>query len=128
MLTQRQNQLLQFIAAYSREWGSSPSYSEMCGHMGLASKSGVARVLDRLEERGFIYRMPYRARAIEVIKPPKVRTPMLTPEQYEFYKEAREMMASGVSITFSEKGSCIFPKYAAMMHAENKKKTEGETQ
>lgn len=71
MLTVRQRQMLMFIAATIRQTGTSPSIEEMREDLGLASKSGVARMLDALEERGFIRRLRNRARAIEVIRLPE---------------------------------------------------------
>ncbi len=51
MLTQRQNQLLQYLDRQQRETGVTPSFDEMAAYMGYASKSGVARLLDQLEKR-----------------------------------------------------------------------------
>lgn len=70
MLTQRQLQLLNFIAEYYQEKGVSPSFDEMRRAMDLKSKSGIHRLVSSLEERGFIKRMAYRARAVELLKPP----------------------------------------------------------
>ena len=64
-LTERQEQLRRFIKSRPR----SPSYSEMLRHMGLHSKSGVARLLEGLEARGFVYRLPSRARAVVALNP-----------------------------------------------------------
>ncbi len=70
MLTQRQLQLLRFIHAYMQEHGVPPSFEEMRHALGLRSKSGVHRLISGLEERGYIRRLPYRARALEVVRPP----------------------------------------------------------
>ena len=71
MLTPRQAELLAYISAYlQRTGGVSPSFAEMSGALGFVSKSGVAALLDGLEERGFISRRSRRARAIEVLRPP----------------------------------------------------------
>ncbi len=70
MLTQRQLQLLRFIHAYMQEHGVPPSFDEMRKALKLRSKSGIHRLISGLEERGYIRRLPYRARAIEVLKPP----------------------------------------------------------
>jgi repressor LexA len=70
VLTQRQRQLLQFIQQFMQVHGVPPSYEEMRGALKLRSKSGIHRLISGLEERGFIRRMAYRARAIEVVRPP----------------------------------------------------------
>lgn len=70
MLTQVQSKLLSYINDAIAETGITPSFEEMKGALGLASKSGVFRLLSGLEERGFIRRLPNRARAIEVLRPP----------------------------------------------------------
>jgi repressor LexA len=69
VLTQRQLQLLKFIQSYTREHGVSPSFDEMRSALKLQSKSGIHRLISGLEERGFIRRLAYRARALEVVKP-----------------------------------------------------------
>lgn len=68
MLTQRQLQLLKFIQDYVREHNVSPSFEEMRSALRLKSKSGVHRLIQGLEERGYIRRLAYRARALEVLK------------------------------------------------------------
>lgn len=70
VLTQRQLQLLNFIHDYYQEKGVSPSFDEMRRSMKLKSKSGIHRLVSSLEERGFIKRLAYRARAVELLKPP----------------------------------------------------------
>lgn len=65
--TQRQGELLAFISGYIAEHGVAPSCDEMKDAMGLASKSGVNRMLNGLEERGLIRRVHFRARALEVV-------------------------------------------------------------
>ena len=70
MLTQKQHQLLLFIAKEIEKRGVSPSYDEMRLALDLKSKSGIFRLLGSLEERGFIRRLPHRARALEVVKIP----------------------------------------------------------
>lgn len=66
-LTRAQFDLLTFIRGYAEDKGYPPSFDEMCEAMGLASKSGVHRLLVALEERGAIRRLPHRARAIEIV-------------------------------------------------------------
>ncbi|MGH6900563.1 MAG: transcriptional repressor LexA [Geminicoccaceae bacterium] len=70
MLTQRQHQLLQFIYGYLRDHGVPPSFEEMRAALRLKSKSGIHRLITGLEVRGYIRRLPYRARALEVIRLP----------------------------------------------------------
>jgi repressor LexA len=74
MLTAKQRELLLFIDARLKENGISPSFDEMREALDLKSKSGVHRLISALEERGFIRRLPNRARALEVTKLPEVRT------------------------------------------------------
>lgn len=69
MLTQKQRDLLAFIERRLAEDGVSPSFDEMREAVGLRSKSGVHRLIGALVERGFLRRLPNRARALEVIKP-----------------------------------------------------------
>ena len=70
MLTQKQKDLLLLIDNRIRAVGVPPSYDEMKDHLGLASKSGINRLITALEERGFIRRLPNKARALEVLKLP----------------------------------------------------------
>jgi repressor LexA len=70
VLTQRQHQLLLFIHGYLRDHGVPPSFEEMRASLRLKSKSGIHRLIKGLEERGYIRRMPYRARALEVTRLP----------------------------------------------------------
>lgn len=71
MLTRKQHELLTFIQAKLEESGISPSFEEMKEALDLKSKSGVHRLISALEERGFIRRLPNRARALEVLKQPE---------------------------------------------------------
>ena len=71
MLTAKQRELLQFITVRLEESGISPSFEEMKEALDLKSKSGVHRLISALEERGFIRRLPNRARALEVIRQPE---------------------------------------------------------
>jgi repressor LexA len=70
MLTQKQKELLLFIHDRMRADGVPPSFDEMKDALDLKSKSGIHRLITALVERGFIRRLPHRARAIEVIKLP----------------------------------------------------------
>ena len=71
MLTKKQKNLLLFINKKLRSSGISPSYEEMKQSLNLKSKSGIHRLISALEERGFIRRLPHKARALEVIKLPE---------------------------------------------------------
>ncbi len=73
MLTAKQRELLLFIDARLKEGGISPSFDEMREALDLKSKSGVHRLISALEERGFIRRLPNRARALEVVKLPETK-------------------------------------------------------
>jgi repressor LexA len=71
MLTAKQHELLLFIQRKLEETGISPSFEEMKEALDLKSKSGVHRLISALEERGFIRRLPNRARALEVTRQPE---------------------------------------------------------
>ena len=71
MLTRKQLELLRFVHERLKESGVPPSFDEMKEALDLRSKSGIHRLITALEERGFIRRLPNRARAIEVIKLPE---------------------------------------------------------
>lgn len=71
MLTAKQHELIRFIQQKLEDTGISPSFEEMKEALDLKSKSGVHRLISALEERGFIRRLPNRARALEVIKLPE---------------------------------------------------------
>jgi repressor LexA len=71
MLTSTQKELLLFISERLKESGVPPSYDEMKEALDLRSKSGIHRLITALEERGFIRRLPHRARALEIIKMPE---------------------------------------------------------
>lgn len=75
MLTAKQHELIQFIQQRLEETGISPSFEEMKEALDLKSKSGVHRLISALEERGFLRRLPNRARALEVIREPADMTP-----------------------------------------------------
>jgi len=79
MLTAKQRELLTFIDARLKQDGVSPSFDEMREALDLKSKSGVHRLISALEERGFIRRLPNRARALEVLKLPEIRNATVTP-------------------------------------------------
>lgn len=70
MLTRKQHELLLFIQRKLEDSGISPSFEEMKEALDLKSKSGVHRLISALEERGFIRRLPNRARALEILRQP----------------------------------------------------------
>ena len=71
MLTAKQHELIRFIQQRLEDTGISPSFEEMKEALDLKSKSGVHRLISALEERGFLRRLPNRARALEVLKQPE---------------------------------------------------------
>ncbi|MBF0336052.1 MAG: transcriptional repressor LexA [Alphaproteobacteria bacterium] len=79
MLTRKQYELLLFIDRKLRAEGVSPSFDEMKEALGLKSKSGIHRLITGLEERGFIRRLPHRARALEVLRLPENNAPAAPP-------------------------------------------------
>ncbi len=83
MLTKKQSELLRFIHERLKETGVPPSFDEMKDALDLRSKSGIHRLIMALEERGFIRRLPNRARALEVLRLPKSSTPA-TPRSGRF--------------------------------------------
>jgi repressor LexA len=84
MLTRKQNELLRFIQERLTDTGIPPSFDEMKEALDLKSKSGIHRLITALEERGFIRRLPNRARALEVIKlPDTMNRPKFSPSVVE---------------------------------------------
>ncbi|MBS0411527.1 MAG: transcriptional repressor LexA [Proteobacteria bacterium] len=79
MLTRKQHELLMYIHERIKETGVSPSFDEMKEALDLASKSGIHRLITALEERGFLRRLPHRARALEVTKLPEQATAAAPP-------------------------------------------------
>lgn len=71
MLTRKQMDLLEFIHSRMQKEGIPPSFDEMKEALNLRSKSGIHRLITALEERGFIRRLPHRARALEIIRLPE---------------------------------------------------------
>lgn len=83
MLTRKQFELLSFIHERMKESGIPPSFDEMKDALDLASKSGIHRLITALEERGFIRRLPNRARALEVIRLPESINAVSRPKVFE---------------------------------------------
>ncbi|MBE8191300.1 MAG: transcriptional repressor LexA [Alphaproteobacteria bacterium] len=78
MLTKKQYELLMFINQRLKETGISPSFDEMKDALHLRSKSGIHRLITALEERGFIEKMPQRARALKILRLPETMSPSMT--------------------------------------------------
>ncbi len=88
MLTPKQHELLMFIYERIRETGVSPSFDEMKEALDLRSKSGIHRLITALEDRGFIRRLPHKARALEIRRLPDDMAP--APEQPPLRKQRFE--------------------------------------
>lgn len=128
MLTRKQHELICFIDDRLKATGVSPSFEEMKEALDLKSKSGVHRLISALEERGFLRRLPNRARALEVLKMPertdaKVSspTPPTTRRMPEPANDVIEVplhgrIAAGVPIEAFE-GSTMLPVPAALLGA-----------
>ena len=80
MLTRKQSELLRLINDRLQETGVPPSFDEMKDALELKSKSGIHRLILALEERGFIRRLPNRARALEVLRLPEAASPTRGPD------------------------------------------------
>ena len=74
MLTKKQHELLLFLEEKIAQSGVTPSFEEMKNKVGLKSKSGIHRLISALEDRGFIKKLPFKARAIEILKLPNIRS------------------------------------------------------
>jgi repressor LexA len=95
MLTRKQRELLDFIIAFQKQNGWSPSYSEMADAMGLASRSGIHRMIEALMQRGYIAHVKNRNRGIEVlvkdgvkVPPPRTTAPALHELKQEYFCQA----------------------------------------
>ena len=77
MLTKKQRELLLFLEERISQSGITPSFEEMKKKVGLKSKSGIHRLISALEDRGFIKKLPFKARAIEILKLPKTKQKFL---------------------------------------------------
>jgi repressor LexA len=84
MLTRKQSELLRLINDRLQETGVPPSFDEMKDALDLKSKSGIHRLILALEERGFIRRLPNRARALEVLRMPEATSPTARPGRQRF--------------------------------------------
>jgi repressor LexA len=106
MLTAKQKDLLIYIHKCVQETGVPPSFDEMKAALDLRSKSGIHRLITALEERGFVRRLPHRARALEIIKLPEAladaspRRSGFTPAVIEGSGGRNEQPASRASASF----------------------------
>ena len=84
MLTKKQYDLLKFLNNKITANGVAPSFEEMKNELGLKSKSGIHRLITSLQERGFVRRLPHRARALEVLKlPENINQPIKLKHQFK---------------------------------------------
>ncbi|AMB48022.1 MULTISPECIES: transcriptional repressor LexA [Methylobacteriaceae] len=95
MLTRKQLELLQFIQQRMQESGVPPSFDEMKDALDLKSKSGIHRLIMALEERGFLRRLPNRARAIEILRMPDM--PAAKPASSEPRRFTPSVVEGGLS-------------------------------
>ncbi|MEH3037382.1 MAG: transcriptional repressor LexA [Sphingomonas adhaesiva] len=126
MLTRKQHELICFIQDRLNESGVSPSFEEMKDALELKSKSGVHRLISALEERGYLRRLPNRARALEVLKSPEradaKRAPVAASPRRAVPEPANDVIeiplhgriAAGVPIEAFE-GSTTLPVPAALL-------------
>jgi len=112
MLTRKQHELLMFIHERMKESGIPPSFDEMKDALDLASKSGIHRLITALEERGFIRRLPNRARALEVVKLPDSMNPSLGGRKAKFEPSVIEGTLGKVSAPPVSRVSAATDDYA----------------
>ena len=91
MLTEKQYNLLMYINKINKEKGQCPSFDEMKDAIGLRSKSGIHALISSLEERGFIKKLPHKARSLEVVKLPKFKPQSVIEEE----KKREESIRNG---------------------------------
>ncbi|WP_138470164.1 transcriptional repressor LexA [Poseidonocella sp. HB161398] len=97
MLTKKMLELLEFIHERQSHDGVPPSFDEMKDHLGLRSKSGIHRLITSMEERGYLRRLPHKARAIEILRlPDNLASPGFTPRVIE--GSAREAPAGAMQV------------------------------
>src|SRR5262245_4380166 len=113
MLTAKQKELLLYIHERIKETGVSPSFDEMKEALDLASKSGIHRLITALEERGFLRRLPHRARALEVLKLPDSAAPSAAPKAAPARGTFRPTLAGAASNDSMGGGLPILGKIAA---------------
>lgn len=107
MLTRKQKELLFLIRDRIADEGVPPSFDEMKSELGLRSKSGIHRLISALEERGFIRRLPHRARALEILRFPDEDTGKAT-------KIVRKVKAAVASASDMALGMLKLPLYGSI--------------
>ncbi len=93
MLTPKQYKLLMFINKTLKETGCCPSFDEMKDALGLKSKSGIHALIDALVERNFLKKLPHKARALEVLRLPKLKPSSIIAEE-----KAKEEALAGAAV------------------------------
>jgi len=120
MLTRKQRELLMFLEERISQSGVTPSFEEMKDKVGLKSKSGIHRLISALEDRGFIKKLPFKARAIEILKLPNIKQKPLDEKTEIIDNQVVELpivgrIAAGLPIEAIESGENTFyvPKILA---------------
>ena len=120
MLTRKQRELLMFLEERISQSGVTPSFEEMKDKVGLKSKSGIHRLISALEDRGFIKKLPFKARAIEILKLPNIKQRPLDEKTKIIDNQVVELpivgrIAAGLPIEAIESGENTFyvPKVLA---------------
>ena len=120
MLTRKQRELLMFLEERISQSGVTPSFEEMKDKVGLKSKSGIHRLISALEDRGFIKKLPFKARAIEILKLPNRKQRSLDEKTEIIDNQIVELpilgrIAAGLPIEAIESGENTFyvPKVLA---------------
>ena len=120
MLTRKQRELLMFLEERISQSGVTPSFEEMKDKVGLKSKSGIHRLISALEDRGFIKKLPFKARAIEILKLPNIKQRPLDEKTELINNQVVELpivgrIAAGLPIEAIESGENTFyvPKVLA---------------
>ena len=120
MLTKKQRELLMFLEERISQSGVTPSFEEMKDKVGLKSKSGIHRLISALEDRGFIKKLPFKARAIEILKLPNRKQRSLDEKTEIIDNQVVELpivgrIAAGLPIEAIESGENTFyvPKVLA---------------
>jgi repressor LexA len=115
MLTRKQYELLMFVHQRLKEAGVPPSFEEMKEALDLRSKSGIHRLITALEERGFIRRLPHRARALEVVKLPESVRPSLALAPKRFSPNVIEGSLGKVRPGHPAGGAAAEPTFVPLM-------------
>ncbi len=113
MLTKKQHELLSFLEERIAKSGVTPSFEEMKNKVGLKSKSGIHRLISALEDRGFIKKLPFKARAIEILKSANKKSKSLDHKDDILDKQIVELpvvgrIAAGLPIEAIEAGESTY--------------------